>query len=58
MLSRQGSLLHIDVMIFLLLFGVNISSATDAYTAGPNVIAVLIVEGSVRHVVRNLGHAF
>jgi len=44
-------------MILLLFLGVNVGSATDTDAAGTDVVAVLVVEGAVRHIIRNFAHA-
>ena len=57
-LGGQRALLHINIMILLFLLGVNVGRATDPNTARANVVAILIIKGAIRHIVRDLAHAF
>ena len=51
-LSSKRAFLHVDIVVFLFLLGVCVISRCI------NVIAVLVVERTLRDVIRNFAHAF
>ena len=55
-LSGQGTLLHVDVVILFLLFRVDVSSTGNTNTTRADVVTVLVIEGTIRDVIRYLTH--
>lgn len=57
MLRCEWSFLHIDIVILFLLFRIHIGSTAHTDATRTYIITVLIIEGPIRYIIRNLAHA-
>ena len=46
------------MVLLLFLFRISVCGTCHTDTAGPNIVTVLIIKGTVRHIVRDLAHTF